>query len=71
MRQTELQLSDEDRLVVEEFRCRGLHHLREVNRAHLLMFRNLRVEVLVMLVGLLSHAQLANFAKTAVGMKPR
>ena len=36
MRQTELQLSDEDRLVVEEFRCKGLHHSREVNRAHLL-----------------------------------
>ncbi len=36
MRQTELQLSDEDRLVVEEFRCKGLHHSREVHRAHLL-----------------------------------
>ena len=36
MRQTELQLSEEDRLVVEEVRSKGLHHSREVNRAHML-----------------------------------
>ena len=36
MRQTELHLSDEDRLVVEEIRSKGVHHSREVNRAHVL-----------------------------------
>lgn len=36
MRQTELRLSDEDRVVVEEVRSKGLHHSREVNRAHVL-----------------------------------
>ena len=36
MRQTEMGLSDEDRLVVEEVRTKGLHHAREVNRAHVL-----------------------------------
>lgn len=36
MRQTELHLSEEDRLVVEEVRSKGLHHSREVNRAHML-----------------------------------
>ena len=36
MRQTELQLSDGDRLVVQEIRSKGLHHSREVNRAHML-----------------------------------
>jgi hypothetical protein len=36
MRQTELHLSEEDRLVVEEIRSKGVHHSREVNRAHVL-----------------------------------
>lgn len=36
MRQTELRLSDEDRLIVEEIRSKGVHHSREVNRAHVL-----------------------------------
>lgn len=36
MRQTELHLSDEDRLVVDEIRSKGLHQSREVNRAHVL-----------------------------------
>ncbi len=36
MRQTELQLTDEERQLVETFRARGLHHAREVNRAHIL-----------------------------------
>ena len=36
MRQTELHLSEQDRLVVEEVRSKGLHHSREVNRAHML-----------------------------------
>lgn len=36
MRQTELDLTDEDRLVVEKIRSKGLHHSREVNRAHIL-----------------------------------
>jgi len=36
MRQTELQLTDEERQLVEMFRARGLHHAREVNRAHIL-----------------------------------
>ena len=36
MQQTGLQLRDEDRAVVEEIRSKGLHHSREVNRAHML-----------------------------------
>ena len=36
MRQTELHLSDEDRSMVEEIRSKGVHHSREVNRAHVL-----------------------------------
>lgn len=36
MRQTELHLTDEDRLVVEKIRSKGLHYSREVNRAHIL-----------------------------------
>jgi len=36
MRQTPLQLSEEDRLVVNEIRSKGLHQCREVNRAHVL-----------------------------------
>jgi hypothetical protein len=36
MRQTELQLTDEERQLIELFRAKGLHHAREVNRAHIL-----------------------------------
>lgn len=36
MRQTELHLSDEDRASVDEIRSKGMHHSREVNRAHML-----------------------------------
>lgn len=36
MRQTELNLSDEDRSVIEAIRSKGLHQSREVNRAHVL-----------------------------------
>ena len=36
MRQTELQLTGEERQLIESFRARGLHHAREVNRAHIL-----------------------------------
>lgn len=36
MRQTELHLSEGDRSVVEEIRSMGVHHSREVNRAHVL-----------------------------------
>lgn len=36
MRQTELNLNEEDRLVIEEIRSKGLHQAREVNRAHAL-----------------------------------
>ncbi|OYY52518.1 MAG: transposase, partial [Polaromonas sp. 39-63-203] len=36
MRQTLLNLSEEDRLVIEEIRSKGLHQAREVNRAHVL-----------------------------------
>ena len=36
MRQTQLQLSEQDRAVVEEVRSKGTHHAREVNRAHVL-----------------------------------
>lgn len=36
MRQTQLQLTDEDRLAVDEIRSKGLHQTRQVNRAHIL-----------------------------------
>ncbi len=36
MRQTQLHLTDEDRSVIEEIRSKGVHHSREVNRAHVL-----------------------------------
>lgn len=36
MRQTELRLSEADRAIVEEVRSKGVHHSREVNRAHVL-----------------------------------
>jgi hypothetical protein len=36
MRQTPLNLSEEDRLVIDEIRSKGLHQAREVNRAHVL-----------------------------------
>lgn len=36
MRQTELHLTDEDRELIESCRAKGLHHAREVNRAHIL-----------------------------------
>ena len=36
MRQTELNLSEEDRLTIEAIRSKGVHQAREVNRAHVL-----------------------------------
>ena len=36
MRQTELHLSEEDRSMLEEIRSKGVHHSREVIRAHVL-----------------------------------
>jgi transposase len=36
MRQTEMHLSENDRAIVEEVRSKGVHHSREVNRAHML-----------------------------------
>ena len=36
MRQTELHLTDEDCELIESYRAKGLHHAREVNRAHIL-----------------------------------
>lgn len=36
MRQTALRLTDDDRASIEIFRCSGLRHAREVNRAHIL-----------------------------------
>jgi len=36
MRQTELHLNKRDRAIVEEVRSQGVHHSREVNRAHML-----------------------------------
>ena len=36
MRQSQLQLTDEDRQMLNQFRAKGLHHAREVNRAHIL-----------------------------------
>lgn len=36
MRQTQLNLTEEDRRLVEAYRTKGLHHAREINRAHIL-----------------------------------
>jgi hypothetical protein len=36
MRQTELRLTAKERQLVESFRAKGLHHARELNRAHIL-----------------------------------
>ena len=36
MRQTELHLTDKDRSAVDKIRTKGIHHSREVNRAHAL-----------------------------------
>ena len=36
MRQTELRLRAKDRKLIDSFRAKGLHHAREVNRAHIL-----------------------------------
>ena len=36
MRQTKMQLSEEDRTVINDIRTKGLHQAREVNRAHVL-----------------------------------
>jgi hypothetical protein len=36
MRQTELQLTPEDRATVQALRSKGVHRSREVNRAHML-----------------------------------
>jgi hypothetical protein len=36
MRQTELNLSEEDRAAIEAIRSKGVHQSREVNRAHVL-----------------------------------
>jgi hypothetical protein len=43
MKQTELHLTDEDRKVIESYRVKGLHHAREVNRAHILSALDLGV----------------------------
>src|ERR1035437_1924650 len=37
MKQTELHLSETDRLALDAFRSKGVHPAREVNRAHVLM----------------------------------
>ena len=36
MRQTELNLTEEDRVILDEIRSKGVHSSREVNRAHVL-----------------------------------
>jgi hypothetical protein len=43
MRQTELHLSSKDRRVLGEVRTKGLRHVREVNRAHILAASDRRV----------------------------
>ena len=37
MKQTELHLSESDRLALNAFRSKGVHPVREINRAHVLM----------------------------------
>lgn len=36
MRQTEMHLTDGDRELIESYRVKGLHHAREITRAHVL-----------------------------------
>jgi len=36
MRQTEMHLTDGDSELIESYRVKGLHHAREINRAHVL-----------------------------------
>jgi transposase len=43
MRQSELHLSGKDRRIVSEVRAKGLHHSREVNRAHILAALDRRI----------------------------
>jgi transposase len=43
MRQTKLVLSPEDREKLEIFRSKGVHHSREVNRAHILLALDRRI----------------------------
>ena len=43
MRQTKLALKPRDREKLEIFRSRGMHHSREVNRAHILMALDLKI----------------------------
>ena len=43
MRQSELHLSGKDRRIVSEVRAKGLHHAREVNRAHILSALDRRI----------------------------
>jgi transposase len=51
MRQTELHLSNKDRRVVAQTRSKGLHHAREVNRAHILAALDAKVsEAQIMVV---------------------
>jgi hypothetical protein len=53
MRQTELQLSEDDRLIVERVRGQGVHHAREVNRAHVLscLDRGVSEEQIMLVLG--------------------
>jgi hypothetical protein len=43
MRQTTLVLKPEDREKLEVFRSKGLHHAREINRAHILLALDQRI----------------------------
>jgi Homeodomain-like domain len=43
MRQTELNLTEEDRSAIDEIRSKGVHHSREVNRAHVLSCLDRRI----------------------------
>ena len=43
MRQTKLVLSPEDRQKLQQFRSAGVHHAREVNRAHILLALDQRI----------------------------
>jgi transposase len=43
MRQTKLDLSPEDREKLELFRSKGVHHSRDVNRAHILLALDRRI----------------------------
>ena len=66
MRQTELQLTDEERQLIESYRAKGLHHAREVNRAHILAALDREIPE-SQIIGCRANAYLANAGGVSTG----